>query len=445
MGRYFKKILGERCYLSPIDPDDYARYTEWLNDLEVVSGLSLLTGHVSAGAEREHLAKLAASGHVYAIVDRETDRLLGNCGLHQVNSIDGTAVVGIFLGDKGTWGQGYGTEALRLLLDYGFNVLNLHSVMLEVYAYNTRAIACYRKVGFREIGRWREAKLVGGRRYDRLLMDITRGDFVGGTLERLIERVHGSSSPAAERFGRFAEAYATSATFDDAGELALLVRLADPRPDWSVLDVATGAGHTALAFAPRVARVVATDLAAPMLEQGRRLAAERGIGNVSFEPADAEALPYADGSFDLVTCRAAPHHFARPQRFLAEARRVLRPGGRLLVQDHLLPEDGPAAREVDGFHRLRDPSHVRAFSESQWRALLEAAGLRLVRAEPLIKRHDFADWTSRQRCDAQSVARLQAIMGEVSEAARAWMRPERWAAAGASFADHHIILLAQAP
>lgn len=418
MGRYFKKIVGERCYLSPIDPDDYLVYTEWLNDLEVVSGLNLLTAHVSAPAERDLLVKMAASGHVYAIVDLESDRLLGNCGLHQVNATDGTAVVGIFLGDRSTWGRGYGTEALRLLLDYGFHVLNLHSVMLEVYAYNARAIRCYRKVGFREIGRWREAKLVGGRRYDRVFMDITRGDLAGGTLAGLIGRVHGSPSIAAERFGRFAEAYATSATFDDAAELALLVRLADPRPEWSALDVATGAGHTALAFAPQVARVVATDLAPPMLEQGRRLARERGIANVSFEQADAEALPYAAASFDLVTCRTAPHHFASPRRFLAEARRVLRPGGRLLIQDHVLPEDEAAAREVDAFHRLRDPSHVRAFSASEWRLMLESAGLRLLHAEPLLKHHDFGDWTSRQGCSAETVARLVALMGQVGGAAR---------------------------
>jgi RimJ/RimL family protein N-acetyltransferase len=191
MGRYYRKLAGERCYLSPIDPDDYLKYTEWLNDLEVMSGLAMVTGQVTAAAERETLGRMAASGHSYAIVDIETDQLLGNCAFHPVDHVNGTATVGIFIGDKSCWSRGYGSEALRLLLDYGFNVLNLHSVMLEVFAYNRRAIASYLKVGFREIGRWREAKLIGGRRYDRVLMDILRTDLGGTKLDGLVDRVHG--------------------------------------------------------------------------------------------------------------------------------------------------------------------------------------------------------------------------------------------------------------
>ncbi len=258
------------------------------------------------------------------------------------------------------------------------------------------------------------------------------------------KRTEPAASLAAERFGRHAEAYATAKTFAHADELALLVRLAEPQAGWSVLDVATGAGHTALAFAPRVARVVATDIALPMLEQGRRLAAERGLSNVAFEQADAERLPYAGGSFDLVTCRIAPHHFAAPALFLAGARRVLRPGGRLLVQDHVLPDDDAAARAVDGFERLRDPSHVRAFSRGEWTRMLRDAGFREVRDELVLKRHDFAEWTARQGCSEETVARLVALMREMSPVVRDWMLPERWGEAGASFCDHHVILLAEA-
>ncbi len=194
MGRYFRKLVGERCYLSPIDPEDYLKYTEWLNDLEVMSGLSMVTGHVTASGERDVLGRMAVSGHHYAIVDLETDQLLGNCTLDRQDHVNGTAVIGIFIGDKRYWSRGYGSEALRLLLDYGFNVLNLHSVMLEVFAYNRRAIACYRKVGFREIGRWRESKLIGGRRYDRVLMDIVRSELGGTRLDGLVDRVYGGGA-----------------------------------------------------------------------------------------------------------------------------------------------------------------------------------------------------------------------------------------------------------
>jgi len=251
-------------------------------------------------------------------------------------------------------------------------------------------------------------------------------------------------SLAAERFGRFAGAYAASAAFAQADELAHLVRLAAPQPGWSVLDVATGAGHTALAFAPQVARVVALDLAPAMLEQGRRLAAERGIRNVSFEEADAESLPLGDAGFDLVTCRIAPHPFSSPPRFLSEARRVLRAGGKLLVQDHVLPEDDATARAIDGFERLRDPSHLRAFSQSQWIGMLLDAGLRPMHTEQVAKRHRFSDWTSRQGCNEETVARLVALMGEAGAAVRDWLQPERWGTAEASFCDHHIIVLSQA-
>ncbi len=247
-------------------------------------------------------------------------------------------------------------------------------------------------------------------------------------------------SLAARRFDRFAEAYATSATFAHADELSRLVALASPQPAWSVLDAATGAGHTALAFAPHVARVVATDVAPAMLEQGRRLAAERGILNVVFEEADAEALPYEDGSFDLVTCRIAPHHFARPARFLAEARRVLSRGGKLLVQDHVLPEDQATAREIDALERLRDPSHVRAFAQSEWAAMLAEAGFRLTHAEGVIKRHPFSEWASRQGCGAETVDRLVALMRGGSDGLRAWMQPQEWGTDRASFCDHHILL-----
>ena len=99
-----------------------------------------------------------------------------------------------------------------------------------------------------------------------------------------------------------------------------------------MLDVATGAGHTALAFAPHVAKVTATDITEEMLAQAKKLAASRGLGNVKTVPAKAEDLPFPDMSFDLVTCRLAAHHFADVAAFAAEAFRVLIPerpaGGR---------------------------------------------------------------------------------------------------------------------
>ena len=134
-----------------------------------------------------------------------------------------------------------------------------------------------------------------------------------------------------QQFGANAAAYVSSPTHAQGASLARLVELADPQPAWRVLDVATAAGHTALAFAPRVSAVIGLDLTPEMLPLAARLAAERGAANVAFAVGDVDDLPFG-GAFDLVTCRIAPHHFADIGRFLAEAARALRPGGRLVVE-----------------------------------------------------------------------------------------------------------------
>ena len=116
-------------------------------------------------------------------------------------------------------------------------------------------------------------------------------------------------SLAQQRFGRAAADYATSEVHAKGASLARLVELTEPKPHWRVLDVATGAGHTALAFAPHVAKVTATDITKEMLAETRKLAKARGLSNVKTLSAGAEDLPFPDASFDLVVCRLAAHHF----------------------------------------------------------------------------------------------------------------------------------------
>ena len=130
-----------------------------------------------------------------------------------------------------------------------------------------------------------------------------------------------------QQFGAHAAAYATSKVHAQGASLARLVELIRPQPNWQVLDVATAAGHTAFAFAPHVAHVTATDITPEMLGEAAKLAAAKDIDNVSLEQADAEQLPFAAGSYDLITCRIAPHHFPHIDHFLAAAARVLRPAG----------------------------------------------------------------------------------------------------------------------
>jgi ubiquinone/menaquinone biosynthesis C-methylase UbiE len=243
-----------------------------------------------------------------------------------------------------------------------------------------------------------------------------------------------------ERFGQYAQGYVTSEAHAKAPELARLVEIAQPQADWVVLDVATGGGHTALAFAPHVAQVVATDLTPKMLEKAEVHVAGQGATNVVFKPADALYLPFEDKTFDLVTCRIAPHHFLDCARFVHEGVRVLKPKRMLLVQDHVLPRDEEAARAVDDFERLRDPSHNRAFNDLEWQGMFMGTGLTVTHTEQITKRHAFLPWAERQGCTPETIEQLIEMMKTEPAIAAAWMEPQDWGTAEATFANHHIII-----
>jgi RimJ/RimL family protein N-acetyltransferase len=170
---YYKKIAGKKCYLSPIDMNDAEKFTGWLNDPEVTINLDNLSRSLTLEEEKEFLQSISKSNNmIFGIIDNSTDKIIGTCGLHGVNYIDGTAEFGIFIGDKDSWGKGFGMEATRLIIDYGFSVLNLHNIYLRVFEFNKRAIRVYEKCGFKVIGKRREAKRIAGKRYSVIFMDI---------------------------------------------------------------------------------------------------------------------------------------------------------------------------------------------------------------------------------------------------------------------------------
>jgi len=174
--RYFKKLVGEKCYLSPMNPDDAEQFTEWLNDLEVIRHLGRSAEPLTVGVQRKKLEEMS-DRHQYAIVDLETDRLIGSTGLNRLDHKNRHAMLGIMIGDKSYHNKGYGREALRLLLGFGFNYLNLHNIALWVYSDNPKGIACYTSLGFKEIGRRRQASLQNGHWRDVILMDILEDEF----------------------------------------------------------------------------------------------------------------------------------------------------------------------------------------------------------------------------------------------------------------------------
>ena len=175
---YFKKIEGKRVYLSPMCIDDAPKYVKWMNDFKVTDVLNGSKNLITLESEREWIEKNSRiANYQFAIVKQENNELIGNCSLHDLDFINQRASVGIFIGEKENRGKGYGTEALELLIGYGFNYLNLNNIMLAVYSFNARAITCYKKVGFKEIGRRREACFKNNERYDEIFMDIIRSEF----------------------------------------------------------------------------------------------------------------------------------------------------------------------------------------------------------------------------------------------------------------------------
>jgi ubiquinone/menaquinone biosynthesis C-methylase UbiE len=245
-----------------------------------------------------------------------------------------------------------------------------------------------------------------------------------------------------QKFGEAAADYAASAVHATGPSHARLLELVETKPTWRHLDIATGAGHTALAFAPKVAKVTASDITPEMLQQARKLAKERKLGNVVTAQASAYDLPFPDTSYHLVTCRLAAHHFPKPKSFVREAARVLIPGGTFALVDNTSPDDESLAAAFNAFEKLRDPSHGRALSVEEWTAIIRDAGLTPVTTEIMDQDIPFDPWVTRMRCSGPTVARLKEMLHE--EPLRSYLRP-RETDDGLAFTLREAILVAQKP
>ena len=231
------------------------------------------------------------------------------------------------------------------------------------------------------------------------------------------------SKTVQQQFGAHANEYATSAVHAQGASLARLVELTQPQRDWLVLDVSTGAGHTALTFAPHVARVVATDLTPQMLDEARKLAQEREIANVEFKPADAHALPFDDNAFDLVTNRIALHHYLNARKAIAEMARVCKHGGIVALVDNVVPPDRLTAFYINDFEKLRDPSHNWAYPVTQLEAYFTKVKLRVEHAETIRKEMEFEPWAKRMGASAKTKTQLRALLRDAPDGVRAFLTP----------------------
>lgn len=224
-----------------------------------------------------------------------------------------------------------------------------------------------------------------------------------------------------EHFGKTAASYLTSTPHALGKSLERLVALTSPQKTWRALDVATGGGHVAYTFAPHVERIWATDITQEMLDMVKTEAAKRGLANVRTAYAKAEALPFEDASFDLVTCRIAPHHFDSIAEFLDEVRRVLKTNGLFALVDNVVPA-GSVGDYVNAFERFRDPSHLRAWTMDEWRAALKARGFAIGHEEQLTKQMEFKSWASRH--DATMQALLRSMLALATPEVKATLEPK---------------------
>jgi ubiquinone/menaquinone biosynthesis C-methylase UbiE len=264
-----------------------------------------------------------------------------------------------------------------------------------------------------------------------------------------------SKSLVQQQFGAHAAAYATSIVHAKGASLVRLVELVRPERHWHMLDVATGAGHTAAAFAPHVARAVASDITEEMLAEARKLAASKGLANIETAAADAEALPFGEAEFELVTSRIAPHHFPDIPMFVSEVWRVLKGGGTFALVDNIAPdaESTPgfsnaelrdAALTYNAFEKIRDPSHGRCLGMTEWTEVIADTGFAVVHKERLGKDMEFQPWADRLGAPPATIERLRAMLTEGTPALKAFLKP-RLEGESLWFTLDEAILIARKP
>jgi len=172
-----KKLEGKNIYLGPLQKKDLEKYLKWLHDMDVHKFTDQPSKLMTLEDEEEWYDRARKNKNSWHFAIYLKNEAIGVCGISNFDRIDRTAVIGISIGEKKHWNKGYGTEAIKLLLDYGFNILNLNNIMLTVKDFNERARRCYEKAGFKEFGRRRKSEYFGGEYHDAVYMDILKEEF----------------------------------------------------------------------------------------------------------------------------------------------------------------------------------------------------------------------------------------------------------------------------
>ena len=181
-------LIGEKVALGPLRRDLVPIYHRWVSDFDVTRTLGIAVRPYTLEAEEAWYEGVAKADREvqFTIYERATTRPIGNSGLKDVDHAHGTATFGILIGEQDCWGKGYGTETTRLVLDYAFTALGLHNVLLTVFSFNERGLRAYRRAGFKEIGRRRQARRLAGQVYDVVYMDCVASEFDSPVLGEII-------------------------------------------------------------------------------------------------------------------------------------------------------------------------------------------------------------------------------------------------------------------
>ena len=173
---YSKLVIGKKCYLTPLELADADKVAKWQNDLRVQMNFDLVFT-LTADDIRYYLPEAKKTSRIFGIVDKETEKLIGVTGLHDIDHISRHAMFSIYVGEQEYRASGFGTEAVKLTLDFGFNMLNLHNIALFVIQFNKSAIKVYENCGFKHAGIKRQSKILGNEKFDMLMMDILAEEF----------------------------------------------------------------------------------------------------------------------------------------------------------------------------------------------------------------------------------------------------------------------------
>ncbi|AOZ88366.1 methyltransferase [Bacillus xiamenensis] len=226
-------------------------------------------------------------------------------------------------------------------------------------------------------------------------------------------------SKAETQFSQNAENYRDSPIFAAGEELEWMKVIANTKGHEHLLDIGSGAGHTVFSFSDIISKGIGIDVTHKMIEVAEALAKERHLDHITFQQAGAEALPFSEASFDLVTCRFAAHHFPNLRASMSEISRVLKKGGKFLLVDHYAPENRAQDEFINHLNRLRDPSHVRESSLSEWKELFADNHLTKEDIHYWDLQIDYQDWIKRGRTpesvQKEIVSHLQAADPETKQ------------------------------